>query len=252
MKEVFFKARFYAMWLVLVFVILCWNPYFSISLNAVKAAEHLESQGQKQKRVKNSQIDLPDLSAKDPLSQPLVIDDGPEGVLLKSHITAEFLGTFKPEIDIFQKSCKVDNACFTSDAASNESGISNSPSATTTSSPTEEVDTEAPAAVTDLVAGSPTNATITLTWTAPSDNISVTAYDIRYRTGGAVTEANWGSATQVSNSLTPKSPGQTESLTVTNLDPETTYYFALKSTDAASNESAISNSPSGTTTVRYE
>ena len=119
-KEVFFKVRLYVLWLMPVFVILCWNPYFTIPVYTVKAAERSENQGQKQKTVKNSQIDLPDLSAKDPLLQPLVIYNGPEGALLKSHIRADFFGTFKPEIDIFQKSSEFDEACFSSNLASNE------------------------------------------------------------------------------------------------------------------------------------
>jgi hypothetical protein len=120
-KEVFFKVRFCVLWLIPVFVILCWNPYFSIPGNTVNAAERSENQCQKQPTVKNSQIDLSDFSAKDPLPQPFVIDDGPEGVLLKSHVKADFFGTFKPEIEIFQKSCEFDEACFPSNVASNES-----------------------------------------------------------------------------------------------------------------------------------
>ena len=57
---------------------------------------------QKRPSAKKSQIDLSDLSAQDPLKQPLVIYDGPEGRLFKSKIKADFLETFRPEIDIFQ------------------------------------------------------------------------------------------------------------------------------------------------------
>lgn len=113
--------RLCALWLIPVFIILCWNPYFSIPVNTVKAAERSENLCQKQPPVKNSQINLSDFSAKDPLPQPFVIYDGPEGVLLKSHVKADFFGTLKPEIEIFQKSCKVDEACFPSILASNES-----------------------------------------------------------------------------------------------------------------------------------
>jgi len=71
--------------------------------------------------LKNPQINLSDFSAKDPLLQPVVIYNGPEGMLLKSHVKADFFGTFKPEIDIFQKSCEFYEACFPSNVASNES-----------------------------------------------------------------------------------------------------------------------------------
>jgi len=107
--------------LIPIFAILYWNPYFSLSVNAVKAAELFENHGEEESTVKNSQNNLPDLCAIDPLPQPLVIYNGPESVLLKSHVKADFLGTVKPEIEIFQKTCEVDEACFSSNLASNES-----------------------------------------------------------------------------------------------------------------------------------
>ena len=120
-KEVFFKVRLFALWLILVFVILFCNPYFSIPVNPVNAAERSGNQCQKQLPVKNLQINLSDFSDKHPLPQPFVIYDGPKGLLLKSHVKADFFGTFKPEIEIFQKSCEFDEACFPSNLASNES-----------------------------------------------------------------------------------------------------------------------------------
>ena len=120
-KEIFFKMRLCALWFILVFVILYWNPYFSIPVNTVKAAECSENQCQKQRPVKNSQINLSDFFAKAPLAQPFVIYDGPEGVLLKSSVKADFFGTLKPEIEIFQKSYEVDETCFPLNLASNES-----------------------------------------------------------------------------------------------------------------------------------
>ncbi len=120
-KEVFFRVRLRVLWLIPVFVILCWNPYFSIPVNAVKAAEGSENQGQKQPTVKNSQNNIADFSGKDPLSQPFVIYNGPEGVLLKSRVKAHFFGTFKPEIHIFHKSSEFDEALFSSNLASNDS-----------------------------------------------------------------------------------------------------------------------------------
>jgi hypothetical protein len=120
-KEVFFRVRLCALWFVPVFLILFWNPYFSIPVNPVNAAEGSENQYQKQPPVKNSQIHLSDFSAKYHLPHPFVIYSAPEGVLLKSHVKANFFGTFKPEIEIFQKSCEYDEACFPSNLASNES-----------------------------------------------------------------------------------------------------------------------------------
>jgi hypothetical protein len=120
-KEFFFKVCLCALWLIPVFVILCWNPYFPISVNTVKAAERSENQCQKQPTVKKSKINLSDFSAKDPLRQPVVIYNGPEGVLLQSHVKADFFGMFKPEIDIFQKTYEFDEACLPTNVASNES-----------------------------------------------------------------------------------------------------------------------------------
>jgi hypothetical protein len=120
-KEVFLKVRLCVLSLIPIFAILCWNPYFSLPVNAVNAAELFENQGEEESTVKNSQINLSDLCAIGPLSQPLVIYNAPESVLLKSHVTADFFRTFKPEIDIFQKTCEVDEAYFSSNLASNES-----------------------------------------------------------------------------------------------------------------------------------
>lgn len=111
-------------------------------------------------------------------------------------------------------------------------------------------DTTPPAAVNNLATSNPTSNSITLTWTAPGDDGSTgtaASYDIRYRTGGAVNDSNWASATQVTGEPTPQAAGTVQSMVVTGLSPSTTYYFAIKTSDEATNTSAISNSPSGTT-----
>jgi Tfp pilus assembly protein PilV len=110
-------------------------------------------------------------------------------------------------------------------------------------------DVTAPAAVSDLAAGSPTTSSLNLTWTAPGDDGSsgtATSYDIRYSTS-TITEGNWGSATQASGEPSPQVAGSSESFTVTGLSASTTYYFAIKTSDEVPNISAISNVPSGTT-----
>lgn len=113
-------------------------------------------------------------------------------------------------------------------------------------------DTMPPAAITTLAVTDTTTTQATLRWAAPADDNGaagrVTSYDIRYSTA-AITEANWFSATQASSTMTPAAPGQIETLTVSGLAASTTYYFAVKSADAATpaNVSAISNVPSATT-----
>jgi len=134
----------------------------------------------------------------------------------------------------------------TSDEVPNVSAISNSASGTTSAA----ADTTPPAAVTDLATSSPTSSSITLTWTAPGDDGNTgtaSSYDIRYSTS-SIDEGNWAAAAQVSGEPTPQSAGNGESMVIDGLSASTTYYFAIKTSDEVPNESAISNSPSGTTT----
>ena len=106
----------------------------------------------------------------------------------------------------------------------------------------------APLAVTDLAAGNPDWFKLDLTWTAPWDlpPAPVDSYDIRYSTS-PIDEGNWAAATQVSGEPLSTSPGYPESLTVTGLNVDTKYYFALKSADAGGLVSSLSNVASGTT-----
>jgi len=83
-------------------------------------------------------------------------------------------------------------------------------------------------------------------WLAPGGDDIVgfaSTYDIRYSTGGAVNEGNWGSATPVTGEPSPGFPGAWEDMFVTNLSSTTDYYFALKSGDDVPNWADIFNSP---------
>ncbi len=93
---------------------------------------------------------------------------------------------------------------------------------------TVTLDTQAPTAPSNLVANNPTASTIDLTWTAATDNIGVTGYDVY---------ANNVYKTTVSNT----------SATVSNLSPLTTYTFYVIAKDAAGNQSPQSNTATGTT-----
>ena len=135
----------------------------------------------------------------------------------------------------------------TADEVPNWIAISNSPSGTT-STP----DTTAPATTSNLATSSPTSSSITLTWTAPGDDGTTgtaTTYDVRYRTGGAVVTTNWAAASQATGEPTPHSAGTGETFVVGGLTASTTYYFGLETADEVPNWSAISNSPSGTTSA---
>ncbi|MBI4993214.1 MAG: fibronectin type III domain-containing protein, partial [Candidatus Magasanikbacteria bacterium] len=133
----------------------------------------------------------------------------------------------------------------TSDEVLNTSSLSNVPSATTLIG----ADITAPAAVTDLTASNPTTSSLDLSWTAPGDDNNsgtATTYDIRYFTS-SITNASWNSAAQVSGEPAPQVTGTGQSMTATGLSANTTYYFAMKTSDEAPNESVISNVASGAT-----
>lgn len=94
-----------------------------------------------------------------------------------------------------------------------------------------------------------TSSSVQLSWTTPGDDsLSGTAsqFDLRYSTA-AITALNFASATQWSGTPTPGAPGTRQSTTVTGLQPNTTYWFAIKTGDEVPNWSGISNVISRTT-----
>jgi hypothetical protein len=100
-----------------------------------------------------------------------------------------------------------------------------------------------PAAVSNLAVSNPTTRSVMLIWTAPGDDGNTgaaTHYDIRYSTV-PITFANWTSATECTGEPTPKAAGNADTFVVTGLAPETSYYFALQTTDEAHNWSPLSN-----------
>lgn len=113
-------------------------------------------------------------------------------------------------------------------------------------------DTTAPAAVSDLVVDPNDigSSWAWVRWTAPTDpgNASPVAYyDLRYSTQ-PITAANWASATPVNTVFYFGMPaGTAQRMKVTTLTQSTTYYFAIRSEDAAGNRSDISNVAPGTT-----
>jgi phosphodiesterase/alkaline phosphatase D-like protein len=84
---------------------------------------------------------------------------------------------------------------------------------------------------------------VQLSWTAPGDDsLTGTAaqYDLRYSTV-AITSTNFSSATRFNGTPTPTTSGTRQTVTVTGLNPNTTYYFAIKTADEVPNWSGISN-----------
>lgn len=89
-------------------------------------------------------------------------------------------------------------------------------------------DTQAPTAPTNLIANNPTANTISLSWTASTDNVGVTGYEI-YVNGVLYSTVTGTSAT------------------VMGLNPSTTYSFYIVAKDAAGNASSQSNTATETT-----
>jgi chitodextrinase len=112
------------------------------------------------------------------------------------------------------------------DAAGNVSSASGAVVVRTKTAP----DTQAPTAPTNLSSTAQTTSSITLAWSASSDNVGVTAYDV-YR-GGAL--AGSVSSTSFDDS---------------GLQPDTAYTYTVQARDAAGNVSAASASLTARTTT---
>lgn len=94
---------------------------------------------------------------------------------------------------------------------------------------TPVVDTQSPTAPTNLTANNPTSNSISLSWTASTDNIGVTGYDI-YFSNGTFYATVTGTTT-----------------TVQGLTPSTSYTFYVIAKDASGNSSTQSNTATETT-----
>lgn len=91
-------------------------------------------------------------------------------------------------------------------------------------------DTQAPTAASNLAVTGATSNSISLSWTAATDNVAVTSYAI-YMNGALKTSASGVSAT------------------ITGLSASTTYSFYVVAKDAAVNSSPASNTVNGATTM---
>ena len=106
------------------------------------------------------------------------------------------------------------------------------------------LDPQAPAAITNLVAGIPQTTKVPLTWTATGDDGTAgTAmwYELRYSTDPITDDTSFAAATLVPAMFPPLAAGTAESFTVTGLTAGTTYYFAIKAFDDVGKGSALSN-----------
>jgi hypothetical protein len=132
------------------------------------------------------------------------------------------------------------------DEVPNAGGISNSPN-NSTEIPS---DSTAPSAVMDLITTETTTDSIILSWTASGDDGdsgTAAGYILKYSISGPINDGNWNSATTYSQSWIPLSAGSIEIQEISGLNPNTTYWFAIRAFDESSNFGNISNSPSETT-----
>ena len=119
------------------------------------------------------------------------------------------------------------------DAAGNASAVSNTVTAATQAG--GGGDTQAPTVPANLTAPSTTTTSVSLTWTASTDNVGVTGYQILRAPG-----ASGGTFAQIATSTT-------NSYVNTGLTANTTYRYQVRATDAAGNVSAVSNTVTATT-----
>jgi chitodextrinase len=117
------------------------------------------------------------------------------------------------------------------DAAGNNSGYSNSASATTPAAP----DTTPPSAPANLTAAAATASQVNLSWTASTDNVGVTGYKVERCSGAGC--ANFAQI------ATPA----TTTFNDTGLTASTSYSYRVRANDAAGNNSAYSNVASAMT-----
>ncbi|MEW6103576.1 MAG: putative Ig domain-containing protein [bacterium] len=115
---------------------------------------------------------------------------------------------------------------------------------------TVKTDATPPGTITDLSVATVTSRSITLTWTTPGDDGYVgtaTTYDLRWATY-TITSDNFGSVTTSTRTKVTQPAYGTETFIVTGLQPNTTYWFAIKTADEVPNWSDLSNVATRTTT----
>ncbi|WP_281335930.1 endonuclease [Flavobacterium eburneipallidum] len=113
-----------------------------------------------------------------------------------------------------------------------DAAFNSSPASNTTNGTTNVIipDTQNPTAPTNLTISGSSSSTLSLNWTASSDNIGVSSYEIYVN---SVLKTSVSGVNAIVNGLTPA----------------TTYTFYVIAKDAAGNSSASSNTANGTTTA---
>jgi hypothetical protein len=115
------------------------------------------------------------------------------------------------------------------------------------------LDTVAPAKIDDLRATATGLDSIRLDWTAPGDDALAgvaRSYEVRRSAAPIVTEADFAAATAITPAPAPLAARSPQTMNVTGLTPDTTYYFAIRALDDVPNRGPISNCPSAKTFAR--
>ncbi|MGK5093257.1 fibronectin type III domain-containing protein [Deltaproteobacteria bacterium TL4] len=133
------------------------------------------------------------------------------------------------------------------DSANNKSQWSSN--GVTASTTAEKI---APASISNLSVANATENSLKLLWTAVGDDDhtgKATTYDIRYATSAITNDAQCDAATPYNVTKTPYAAGTNETLVMTNLTPNTKYYFCVRALDDANNKGTWTSTEgvSGTT-----
>lgn len=112
-------------------------------------------------------------------------------------------------------------------------------------------DIKPPSQITDLSGSDISSSSVRIGWTAPYDDgkkTAVTSYIIKISSEN-ISETNWSSLPEYPNSIIPRAGGTGESFNITELEPLTPYYIAIRSADERNNLSPLSNVLSVSTTA---
>ncbi len=109
-----------------------------------------------------------------------------------------------------------------------------------------DADKTPPQAISDLAVFAFTSHTATLQWTAPHDyrddnsDGMIDEYDLRV-SYDSITAQNFADAYRIDSIASPAPAGLAQQCEIEELEPDSTYYFAIKSRDDKDNWSSISN-----------
>ena len=115
-------------------------------------------------------------------------------------------------------------------------------------------DSTPPGAVTEIAAVKEAATSANLSFVAPATTASggkVAAYQIRYLAYATISDANFGSATEVAATVTPDDPGQVQTFEIDGLLPETQYSVGVRAIDDCGNLGPLAVTGFTTTAIRF-